>query len=124
LPSVYTATADKSWANNFDNLWHPVPYLSITFTMAQAGPVIITWNLAVPMNGGLVTRLDIDGTYIPSTTMVIGNTTYVTSAGTHFTTLAAGTRTVTLTYRTDKPFTYDPTADWQAGRIQVASYDK
>ena len=101
-----------------------MPFCSVTFTMANAGAALVTWNLAVPMNGGLVTRLNVDGNVIAPTNMVIGNTIFVTSTGMYFAgPLASGTHTVTLEYRTDRPFTYDPTTDWQASRLQVLSYD-
>jgi len=124
-PTVYTlANTTTAWSSISDDLWHQVPFSTIQFTMANAGSALITWNLAVPMNGGFVTRLVIDNVMMGGTNMIIGNTLFVTSTGTYFAgPLTAAPHTVWLEYRTQRAFTFDPTADWQANRMQVMAYD-
>lgn len=124
MPTVTAAVADKTWNSMTDNTFRPVPYLTVTMTSVNAGPAAITWSLAVPMNGSIVTRLCIDGKVIPSTNVVVGNTTYATSTGTYYTTLSAGPHTIALQYRTNMAFTFDPAADWQSARLQLMSFDQ
>jgi hypothetical protein len=124
MPTVTTVSAEKAWSSSTANTFGPVPYLTLTLTTAHAAPAAITWSLAVPMNGGIVTRLNVDGTVIPSTTVVVGNTTYATSTGSYYTTLPAGTHTIVLEYRTNMNFTFDPAADWQGARLQMMSFDQ
>jgi hypothetical protein len=124
MPTVTTITCDKAWPSSTANVFGPVPCLSLALTTAHAGPAAITWSLAVPMNGGIVTRLNVDGKAIPSTTVVVGNTTYATSTGSYYTTLSAGAHTVVLEYRTNMNFTFDPMADWQGARLQMMSFDQ
>src|SRR5205085_1065254 len=116
--------APKPWNSQTDNAFRAVPWLTTSVNMANTGPVQITWSLAVPMNGAIVTHLVIDGAIIPSTTVVVGNTTYATSIGAYYTTLEAGSHTVSLHYRTNMAFTFDPTADWQSARLQVLAFDQ
>jgi hypothetical protein len=124
FPTVTSSIVAKTWNSQTDNVFRQVPWLSITVPMANTGPVEITWNLAVPMNGAIVTHLVIDGVIIPSTTVVVGNTTYATSIGSYYTVLQAGSHTVALYYRTNMAFTFDPTADWQSCRLQALSFDQ
>jgi hypothetical protein len=56
--------------------------------------------------------------------VIVGNTSYATSIGSYYATLPAGSHTVTLEYRTPFAFNFDPTADWQAARLQVVSFDQ
>jgi hypothetical protein len=122
-PVVTSVVAPQPWNSITDNLWHPVPFLSLTLPLVNAGPVAIAWSVAVPMNGAIVTRLCIDGKVITSTNMVVGNTTYASSTGVYYETLAGGTHTITLQYRTNMAFTFDPTADWQSTRLQAMTWD-
>ncbi|MGZ6618010.1 MAG: hypothetical protein ACXVFQ_26740, partial [Solirubrobacteraceae bacterium] len=124
VPNVTTVTATTSWNSQTDNVFRPVPFLSLWVSMLNPGPVAVTWSLAVPMNGAIVTRLVIDGHVVPSTNVVVGNTTYATSTGSYYTTLDSGSHQVVLQYRTTNAFTFDPNADWQSARLQVLSYDQ
>jgi hypothetical protein len=125
VPTVFTATnTTQRWSNLTDNVWRAVPFMSLPFTLNHASVIAVTWNLAVPMNGGLVTRLNVDGNLVAPTNMVVGNTTFVTSTGVYYATLAAGSHTVAVEYRTNVPFTFDPTTDWQAQRVQVLAFDQ
>jgi hypothetical protein len=124
VPNITTATATVSWNSQTDNSFRPVPFLSMWLSMLNPGPVAITWSLAVPMNGAIVTRLVIDGRVIPNTNVVVGNTTYATSTGTYYTTLDSGSHQIVLQYRTGNAFTFDPNADWQSARLQALSYDQ
>jgi hypothetical protein len=126
VPTVFTVTnTTQRWNNLTDNVWRGVPFMTLPFSLNHSSVVIVTWNLAVPMNGGLVTRLNVDGTnVIAPTNMVVGNTTFVTSTGSYYATLPAGSHSVTLEYRTNVPFTFDPTTDWQAQRVQVVAFDQ
>lgn len=124
VPTVTSVTATAKWNSNTSGTFNPVPFLTMTVNMANAGPVSVTWSLAVPMNGAIVTRLSIDGVVIPSTNVVVGNTTYAASTGTYMTTLAAGAHTVVLQYRTQMAFTFDPAVDWHSARLQAMAYDQ
>ena len=133
VPTVYCITGDQPWSSKTDNTFRAVPaptptmpsaLLTLSVPMVNAGPVVVTWSLAVPMNGAIVTRLNIDGVVVPGTNVVVGNTTYATSTGSYYTTLAAGPHTVTLEYRTNMAFSFDPKADWQSSRLQVLAYDQ
>jgi hypothetical protein len=124
LPNVISVVGDRPWNSTTDNTFREVPALSLDVPMVNAGAVAVTWSLAVPMNGAIVTRLNIDGQIVPGTNVVVGNTTYATSTGSYRTTLSAGLHHVTLEYRTNMAFTFDPTANWQGSRLQVLSFDQ
>jgi hypothetical protein len=121
-PVIASSVTRTSWNSNPDNLWHDA--LPVTVTTANAGPAVVTWNLSVPLNGHIVTRLAIDDVVVPGTMVIVGNTSYATSTGAYYVTLPAGTFKVALQYRTPYFFTFDPTQDWQAARLQVMSFDQ
>jgi hypothetical protein len=124
LPSPKTVLGSQPWNSVSDNTWRAVPAMNLTFNLANASPTTIAWALAVPMNGHIVTRLNVDGVVLPGSQMVNGNTTFVAVSGTIFTTLAAGSHTVVLEYRAPQPFSFDPTTDWQTSRLQVVTFDQ
>jgi len=125
FPTVRAIVGAKSWNSDIHNVWGPVPDLQmLNFQMGKAGPVAITWQVAVPMNGHIVTHLVIDGAVMPGTNMVVGNTTYATTIGTYYTTLSSGTHTIEVHYRTPYAFTFDPTADFQSMRLQAMAFDQ
>jgi hypothetical protein len=128
MPQILSAVGATKWNSNNANLWLPVPDLDLTWTMVNAGPVAISFNLSVPMNGSIVTHLKLfagtTGTVLTSTNVVVGNTAYAANVGTYYTTLPAGTHRVILEYRTNSGFTFDPAADFEAARLQVMSFDQ
>jgi len=125
FPTVTTLVNTTAWNSQTDNTWRPVPGLQmLNFQMAKTGAAEISWQVAVPMNGHIVTRLAIDGVVQPGTNMVVGNTTYATTLGAYYTNLQAGTHKIEVQYRTIFTFTYDPTADFQAMRLQVLAFDQ
>jgi hypothetical protein len=124
VPTPKTVLGSQPWNSISDNTWRPVPALSLTFNLASASPTMISWALAVPMNGHVVTRLTIDGVILPGSQMVNGNTTFVAVSGTIYTTLDAGSHTVVLQYRAPQAFSFDPTTDWQTSRLQVVTFDQ
>jgi hypothetical protein len=128
MPQIVSAAGVTKWNSNNTNVWLPVPELDVTWTMVNAGPVAISFNLSVPMNGSIVTHLKLftgtTGTVLTSTNVVVGNTAYAANVGTYYTTLPAGTHRIILEYRTNSGFTFDPTADFEAARLQVMSFDQ
>ena len=60
MPTI-TSVNSTTWNSTPDNVWRAVPGLTLPLSMANAGPVAITWTLSVPPNGAIVTRLLIDG---------------------------------------------------------------
>src|SRR5438477_505560 len=123
MPTIINANS-AAWSSTPDNNWRAVPGLTLTFTTANAGPAGISWTLSVPPNGAIGTRLLIDGVVQQGTQQVVGNTVYASTSGTYYTTLAAGQHTVMLMLRTPMSFQYDPSADWQASRLQVMAFDQ
>jgi hypothetical protein len=128
MPQIVSAVGVTKWNSNSNNLWLPVPELDVTWTMVNAGPVAISFNLSVPMNGSIVTHLKLftgtTGTVLTSTNVVVGNTAYATNVGTYYTTLPAGMHRVILEYRTNSGFSFDPGSDFEAARLQVMSFDQ
>jgi hypothetical protein len=124
MPQILSAVGATKWNSNNTNVWGPVPDLQLTWVMANAGPVAISFNLSVPMNGSIVTHLKLDGVVLTSTNVVVGNTAYAANVGTYYTTLAKGSHTVVLEYRTNSGFPFDPAADFEASRLQVMSFDQ
>src|SRR6266478_5080927 len=136
MPQIVSATAKGPWNSNSNNVWGPVKDLDVTWTMLNAGPVAISFNLSVPMNGSIVTRLrlfafpappappDATGTALEGTSVVVGNTAYPANVGTYYTTLPAGKHRVIVEYRTNSGFAFDPTVDFEAARLQVMSFDQ
>jgi hypothetical protein len=123
MPNI-TSVNSATWNSTPDNTWRPVPGLTLPLTTVNAGPAAIGWTLSVPPNGAIVTRLLIDGKVMQGSQQVVGNTVYASTSGTYYTTLAGGSHTIVLQYRTPMSFTYDPTADWQASHLQVMSFDQ
>jgi len=123
MPTLLNANS-AAWSSTPDNNWRAVPGLTLSFTTANAGPAAVSWTLSVPPNGAIVTRLLIDGVVQQGTQQVVGNTVYASTSGTYYTTLAAGPHMVVLMLRTPMSFQYDPTADWQASRLQVMAFDQ
>jgi hypothetical protein len=130
MPQIVSAVGTSSsvgggkWNSNSNNVWLPVPELQLTWVMANAGPVAISFNLSVPMNGSIVTHLKIDNAVVPSTAVVVGNTAYAANVGTYYLTLPKGSHTVLLEYRTNSAFMFDPAVDFEASRLQVMSFDQ
>jgi hypothetical protein len=130
MPQIVSAVATPlsvgagKWNSNSDNLWHSVPELKVDWVMANAGPVAISFNLSVPMNGAIVTHLKLDGAVVNSTNVVVGNTAYAANVGTYYVTLPKGSHTVLLEYRTNSGFLFDPSVDFEASRLQVMSFDQ
>ena len=123
-----TSPNTGKWNSNADNFWHSVPELDVSWTMVNAGPVAISFNLSVPMNGSIVTRLKLfagaTGTAVAGTNVVVGNTAYAANVGTYYTTLPAGPHRVILEYRTNSSFLFDPAVDYESSRLQVMSFDQ
>jgi hypothetical protein len=136
MPQIVSAVGATAWNSNPNNAWGPVTDLNLTWTMANAGPVAISFNLSVPMNGSIVTRLRIDPPAVPpapgtpdpsiitSSNVVVGNTAYAANVGTYYTTLPAGPHRVVLEYRTNSGFLFDPAVDYESSRLQVMSFDQ
>jgi hypothetical protein len=123
MPTITTVNSN-AWASSSLNTWSGVPDLTLQLTTANAGPAAVSWTLSVPPNGAIVTRLLIDGVIQQGTQQVVGNTVYASTSGTYYTTLAAGPHMIVLQYRTPTSFRYDPTADWQASRLQIMTFDQ
>jgi len=120
-----TSPNNGKWNSMNDNNWHSVPELKVDWVMANAGPVAISFNLSVPMNGAIVTHLKLDNAVVPSTNVVVGNTAYATNVGTYYVVLPKGPHTVQLEYRTNgASFMFDPAVDYEASRLQVMSFDQ
>jgi hypothetical protein len=124
MPQILSAVGTAKWNSNNNNVWVPVPELQLTWMMANAGPVAISFNLSVPMNGSIVTHVRLDGAVVNSTNVVVGNTAYAANVGTYYVTLPKGSHTVQLEYRTNSGFTFDPAVDFEASRLQVMSFDQ
>ena len=130
MPQIVSAVGSPSlpgagkWNSNNDNGWHVVPDLKVDWVMANAGPVAISFNLSVPMNGAIVTHLKLDNAVVPSSAVVVGNTAYAANVGTYYVTLPKGSHSVLLEYRTNSSFLFDPAVDFEASRLQVMSFDQ
>lgn len=108
--------------------------LSISLTLTDAASVQINYSITM-MAGGvggvgskhLVTGIDIDGTTVTSTITGIQTTdaTYPTAvywgnSESHFASLAAGSHTIKVLYRTPAGGTNNPSGDdWQNRKLQV-----
>jgi len=74
------------------------------------------------MNGHIVTRLAIDGWCSRARTWWWQHDLRHHPRA-YYTNLQAGTHKIEVQYRTIFTFTYDPTADFQAMRLQVLAFD-
>ena len=124
MPQIVSATAKGPWNSNSNNVWGPVKDLDVTWTMLNAGPVAISFNLSVPMNGAIATHVKLDGAVLNGTNVVVGNTAYAANVGTYYATLPKGSHTVLLEYRTNSGFLFDPGVDYESSRLQVMSFDQ
>ncbi len=124
MPQILSAVGSTKWNSNSTNVWLPVQDLQLTWVMANAGPVAISFNLSVPMNGAIATHVKLDGAVLNGTNVVVGNTAYAANVGTYYATLPKGSHTVLLEYRTNSGFLFDPGVDYESSRLQVMSFDQ
>ncbi len=98
-----------------------VPDLTVTFTVAQTTPIMVSYVLSgangEPMGTHLVTQLVIDGASVGNT--ITGNTGYWGNTGSYVGTVAAGSHTVKVRYRTPATTAISNPADYMSRRLDV-----
>jgi hypothetical protein len=124
VPTIASFVAIAGFTAVGDGNWHTMPGVALGWSMANAGPVALSWNFSTLVNNSyLITRLVVDGSPAPGTAQVVGNVEYGHSAGTYDTALAAGDHQVQLQYRTATTFFFDPVSfEWQTASLQALSF--
>ena len=103
-----------------------MPNVSLNMTMANAGPVAVSWNFSTLIGGGyFITQLVVDGKPAPGTAQVLGMVAYGHTGGTYNTTLSGGAHTISLQYKTATAFNFNPVDfDWQTASLQTLAFDQ
>jgi len=129
--ALYTATGGSAVTLSAANTWANFPDLTTTFTLAAATNVLAFYQVTMsgsnsivnPNGDGLshmVTRLAIDSTPPQTSRAIAGNTLYWSPSNVWIGTLARGTHTVTVQYRSPTGGPNSPdTNDWHSRVLQV-----
>ncbi len=115
---VLTARRTTNFTTSSTNQWGDFPSLTHTFTLTEEATVMVNYNISMyGRNSHLVTRLLV-GSNVRSEG-ISGNVAYWHVAASWFETLAAGTHTIKVQYRTPTTVTFGPAADYQDAYLQV-----
>lgn len=115
---VYTARRTTNFTTWSGNQMRDFPNLTQTITLTEEATVLMTYNISMPGgNSHLVTRLMV-GNNVRSKS-ISGNVAYWHVSATWYETLAAGTHTIKVQYRTPRARTLTPSQDWQDAYLQV-----
>lgn len=110
------------------------PDLSITFDVDHTSIVQVSYGISMHCVEGnssvdgschLVTRINVDGTPQATSQAIVGNTMYWRAQNTWLTTLAKGTHTIKVQYRTPAVGAFNnPASDAEARVLQVLVFKK
>ena len=115
---IYTAQRTTNFTTSNSNTWADFPDLTQTITLTEEANVMITYNIYMyGANNVLVTRLMVNGNVRSKS--LSGNIVYWNISSFWNETLAAGTHTIKVQYRTPKSNTFTPSQDWQNAYLQV-----
>lgn len=115
---IYTAQRTTNFTTSNSNTWADFPDLTQTITLTEEANVMITYNISMyGANNVLVTRLMVNGNVRSKS--LSGNIVYWNISSFWNETLAAGTHTIKVQYRTPKSNTFTPSQDWQNAYLQV-----
>jgi len=115
---ILTARRTTNFTTWNGNQFRDFANLTHTFTLTEEATVMVNYNISMAGSGShLVTRLLV-GSNVRSRN-ISGNVTYWHIAATWYETLAAGTHTIKVQYRTPATRTLVPSADWNDAYLQV-----
>lgn len=117
---ILTARRTTNFTTSNSNQFRDYPSLTHTFTLTEEATFMVNYNISMSGGSGgnahLVTSLQVNGT--TQSESISGNTTYWHIATTWYQTLAAGTHTIKVQYRTPIASTFQPAA-WHDAYLQV-----
>jgi hypothetical protein len=115
---ILTARRTTNFTTWNGNQFRDFANLTHTFTLTEEATVMVNYNISMAGSGShLVTRLLV-GSNVRSRN-ISGNVTYWHITTTWYETLAAGTHTIKVQYRTPATRTLVPSADWNDAYLQV-----
>jgi len=119
----HTAAVPKAVAISKSNKWGDFPYLVVTFKVTQETDVTVFYGITMPGGSShLCTRLILDNVEQKECRSITGNTTYWSPSSAWMGSVAAGTHTIKVQYRTPAGGTLNPGHDWQKGSLMVTAY--
>jgi len=121
-PYVISSISSTVFSAATDSNWHDVPGASVSFSVAAASPVSLTWNFAVPVGGLVFMRLALDGAPLAGSQAFIMGTSFMTGA--YQATASGGAHVISLQYQTDSAFSYDPSVPWESAVLQALVFDQ
>ncbi|MEL6534012.1 MAG: hypothetical protein AAFQ98_01305 [Bacteroidota bacterium] len=114
---LHTVRATKPIAFH-TNTWTTIPGLSKTISLTQESTVLINYLISAHVGGGhFLSRIEIDGVVVAK--YITGNTSYYGNQDTYFASLAAGSHTIVVKFRTNHNHFMDPKHDYHDARMQV-----
>src|SRR5947208_2351901 len=116
-PYVISSVSSTVFSAATDSEWHDVPGASVSFSVAAASPVSLTWNFAVPVGGLVFMRLALDGAPLAGSQAFIMGTSFMTGA--YQATASRVAHAISLQYQTDSALSYDPSVPWESAVLQA-----
>ncbi len=114
---VYTVRRTTNFTTSSSNSWAQFANLSQSITLTHQATVLITYNISMLGGSHLVTRLKVGNTVVQKG--ISGNVAYWNNNGSWSQTLAAGTHTIKVEYRTPLAGTMTPSSDWHEAVLQL-----
>ena len=114
---VYTVRRTTNFTTSNSNVWTQFANLTQTITLTHQATVLINYNISMIGNLHLVSRLKVNNTIVQKA--ITGNTEYWNNSGNWSQTLAAGTHTIVVEYRTPEAKTLTPSVDWNEAVLQL-----
>ncbi|MBL6663660.1 MAG: hypothetical protein ISP71_06090 [Flavobacteriales bacterium] len=114
---VHTVRRTSDFTTSNSNAWAQFANLTQTITLTHQATVLITYNISMVGSLHLVSRLKVNNTVVQKA--ITGNSQYWTNSGNWSQTLAAGTHTIVVEYRTPSSRTLSPSLDWNEAVLQV-----
>lgn len=117
---LFTNGGTATRALSKTNKWATFPDLSRTFSVSDQTNVLVFYQVTMPGgNSHLVTRLVVDNQVQIHSRAITGNTTYWSPSNVWIGTLAKGSHTITVQYRTPVGGTNTPAHDWQNRVLKI-----
>jgi hypothetical protein len=105
-----------------DAAWHDVPGASVSVQLASASPVSISWNFAIPVGGVVFSHVVVDGVALPGTQYFILQTGNM--LGAYHVALSAGSHVISLQYKTNSSFSFDPSVEWETAALTAMVFEQ
>jgi len=119
---VVAGIASAPFSSLTDAAWHDVPGAQVSLQLTSASPVALSWNLAIAVGGVVFTHVTVDGALLPGSQSILMSTGS-TSGGYHVN-LSGGGHVISLQYKTNSAFDFDPSIEFETAAIEAMAFDQ